>query len=112
MAVLVANLVNPVQVTTSTATLYTVPSTPSSTVLGRARIRFTNTDTGSHSITAYAVPSGGSATVTTCFLNAEAIAANSHLDSDVPLLGPGGTIQAKADAADISAAPLDGILFS
>lgn len=112
MAVQVTALFNPTQLTASAVTIYTVPATPLTTVLARARVRFTNTDTTSHSVIAYAIPNGGSATVTNCFVNSEAIAANTHLDSDVPLLGPGGVIQAKADAAFVSMFPLDGILFS
>lgn len=112
MAVQITNLFNPVQLTSTAVTLYTVAATPATLVLTRGRIRFTNTDSAGHSVTAYAIPSGGSPTVTNCFLNAEAIAANAHLDSDVPLLGPGGFIQAKADAANVSASPLDGVLFS
>src|ERR1700722_12677096 len=112
MAVQIVTLFNPVQLTGTTALLYTVPGTRATTVLGRARIRFVNTDTTSHSVVAYAVPALGSPTVTNCFLNSEAIAPNSHLDSDVPLLGPGGSIHANADAADVSALALDGILFS
>lgn len=112
MAVSIINLFNPVQLTSTAVTLYTVPATPVTNVLQRGRIRFVNTDTAVHSVTAYAFQSAGSATVTTTFVPGVAIGANSYLDTDVPVLGPGGVIQAKADSANVSATPLDGILFS
>lgn len=113
MTVSVVNLFAPVSLTTTAVTLYTVAATPPTLVLARARLRFTNVDSAAHSVTAYAIPFGGAATVTNCFVNAESIAGNSHLDTDVPLLGLSGFIQAKCDVNnDVSAAALDGVLFS
>jgi accessory colonization factor AcfC len=46
-------------------------------------------------------------------MNAEALAANAHVDVDVPLLGPGGTLQALADVtSDVTITALSGVLFS
>ena len=88
-------------------------ASPSTLVLSRGRVRFTNTSAGSRAITAYAVPSGGSAGAGNCFMNAEALAANAHVDVDLPLLGPGGIFSAFADVAnDVTVEPLDGLLFS
>jgi hypothetical protein len=113
MAILIAPLFAPSQLTASAATIYTVPATPATSTLSRGRVRFTNTDTASRAITAYAVPSGGTAGVSNVFMNAESLAANAHVDVDVPLLGAGGTIQAFADVASkVTIHALDGILFS
>lgn len=113
MALLFSQLFAPTVMTTSAATLYTVPSSPASSLLKNGRMRFTNTDTASHSITAYAIQSGGTATAANCFANAETIAPNSHLDIDVPALAAGGFLQAKADAAtSVTAFALDGVVFS
>ncbi len=93
-----SKLFGPIVLTTGAVTLYTMPATPANAALSGGRVRFTNTDSGSHSVTAYAVLAGGAAGAANCFLNAEPVAANAHLDVDLPVLGAGGFIQAKADA--------------
>lgn len=99
--------------TTSAATLYTVPATPSSLLLRGARMRFTNTTAGPITVTAHAVPSGGAAAVGNAFVYTKSIAAGEYLDVDIPLLGPGGFIQALASAnTSITATALAGALFS
>jgi hypothetical protein len=99
--------------TTTAATLLTVPAAPSSILLRGARIRFTNTTAGPITVTAYAIPSGGTAAAGNAFLSAKSIAAGDVYDSDVPLLGPGGFVQALASAnTSITATPLAGALFS
>lgn len=113
MAVLITSLFASSQLTGSATTFYTVPSQPTTTVLSRGRVRFTNTDSASHAITAYAVPSGGAAGVGNVFMDAESVAANSHVDVDLPLMGPGATLQAFADTASkVTILPIDGVLFS
>jgi hypothetical protein len=113
MAVQVTTLFAPTQLTASAATIYTMGSSPSTLALTNGRVRFTNTDSGSHQVTAYAVPSAGTAGAGNCFMNAEAIAPNTHLDVALPLLGPGMTFQAFADAASkVTVTPLNGILQS
>jgi plastocyanin len=113
MAVQVLQLFAPVELAAAAATIFTVPSLPSTTVLARGRVRFTNTDTASHAVTAYAIQSGGSAVVADCFMNAESIAPNTHLDIDLPVLAAGGFMQAFADTANkVTVLQLDGTLFS
>lgn len=113
MTVQVTQLFAAAQLTGSAATYYTVPAQPAQVVLGNARLRFTNTDTASHTVTAYAIQSGGSASAANAFLNAESIAPNSHLDVDMPVLAASGFLQAFADTnAKVTMFSLGGILFS
>jgi hypothetical protein len=113
MAIQITQLFAPSQLGVAAATIYTVPLSPPSTVLMRGRVRFTNTDNGSHAVTAYAIQSGGTASAANCFLAAESIPPNSHLDVDLPVLASGGLIQAFADVAGkVTITQLDGVLFS
>jgi len=113
MAISITNLFAPTVLTAAAATIYTVPTSPTTIVLARGRVRFTNTSAGSRAITAYAVPAAGSAAAGNCFMNAEALAANAHVDVDLPLMPAGAFLQAFADvASDVTITALDGILFS
>lgn len=113
MAVSITNLFTPVQLGATVTTIYSVSTTPKTNVLSRGRVRFTNTDTVPHAITAYGVPAGGTAGASNAFMNAESLGSNDHVDIDVPLLGPGGTLQAFADMANtVTIHAIDGILFS
>lgn len=113
MAVQVTPLFSPTQLAASVGTIYAMPTSPTTLALAQGMIRFTNTSAGSRAITWYAVPSGGTAGASNCQMNAEALAANAHVDISVPVLGPGGSIQAFADAAnDVTISCLGGNLFS
>lgn len=113
MATAITSLFASVQLTGATTTIYSVPAAPPTTVLRLGRVRFTNTDTVTRAVTAYAVPAAGTAGATNQFMNAETIAANAHLDVDLPLLGAGAFLQAFADVTlKVTVLPLDGILFS
>lgn len=113
MAVQISQLFPATVLTAAAATIYTVPANPTTTTLSRGRIRFTNTSGATRAITAYAIQAGGAAGPANCFLNAETLTMNNHLDVDIPVLGAGGFIQAFADVTnDVTAFQLDGILFS
>lgn len=108
-----SNFFAPTVLTTSAATLYTVPTTPTSALLRGGRMRFTNTTAGPITVTAHAVPSGGSAAVGNAFVNAKSVAAGDYLDVDVPIIPAGGFIQALASAnTSITAHMLSGSIFS
>lgn len=93
--------------------IYTVPSSPSSLTFYGGRVRFANFDTVTHSVTMYAVPSGGAPATSNEVLAAKPIAANDFIDVDVPILGPGMTIRALADAgAAVNMSQLAGFLSS
>ena len=94
-------------------TLYTVPSTPASTILRNGRVRFTNTTAGFVTIQAWAVPAAGVAANSNCFLPQTSIGVNGYIDVDVPVIAAGGMIQAQAGAAtSVTATCLDGFLQS
>jgi hypothetical protein len=113
MAIQISPLFNPQVLGTAAATIFTVPAAPASLTLARGRVRFTNTSGAAVSVTAYAIPLGGTAGPGTAYLNAESIAQNTHLDVDLPVLGPGGFLQALASAVtSITVHLLDGVLFS
>lgn len=114
MTIVFSQLFAPNQVDNAAAeTLYTVPATPTNSILRNGRVRFSNPTAGAVTIKAWAVPSAGSATDTNCILPTVSIAANGFLDVDIPVIAAGGTIQAQAGAAtSISATCLDGFVQS
>lgn len=113
MAIQVTQLFAPTLLTGSAATIYTVPSSPSTTVLKGGRVRLTNVDTAARAVTMYAIQSAGSASDTNTTLKAETIGPNTHLDVDVPMLAASGFIQAFCDSANkVSIQCVDGVLFS
>lgn len=98
---------------TVAATLYTVPTTPAGQGLFAGRVRVTNIAVSTHSVTAYAIPQGGTAAAANCFINGEAIAPNNHADFDIPNLAAGGFIQMLADtAASLNVSALNGVLVA
>ena len=113
MALSFIKLFDPNQVDASVESLYTVPSTPATTILRNCRVRFSNTTGGSVTIKAWAVPQGGSATDSTCCLPLTPISSNEYLDVDIPVMSVGGALKAQAGAgASITASCLDGFLQS
>ncbi len=103
----------PTVLTTAVQTLYTMPSTPSSSLLRGGRMRFTNTTAGAVTVTAYAVPNLGTAGTGNAFASAFSVPANNYLDVDVPILPAGATLQALAGAsASITAHMLAGGVYS
>lgn len=99
---------------TAANTIFTVPTTPTTNAFARGRIRLCNTDSGgAHTPTVYAVPFGKTPAAQYAFISAKSIAASDFLDSDVPVLGPGDFIAAKADAGnDVTISLIDGMLFA
>ena len=57
--------------------------------LRNGKMRFSNTTNASKTLTAYAVPFGGSAGSANAFMTAESLAANTHVDVDIPMLAAG-----------------------
>lgn len=113
MTVQVVQLCAPTELTTSAATLYTVPTLPPQVLLMRGRLRFTNTSGSAVTVTAYGIPSGGTAGVGNNFCPGISIPPNSNLDVDVPVLAAAGFIQALASVGSVvTVSALDGVLFS
>lgn len=94
-------------------TLYTVPATPSTSLLRNGRVRFSNITAGAVTIKAWAVPVSGTASDTNCCLPTVSVNANSYIDVDLPLMKAGDFVQAQAGAASsITSALIDGFLQS
>jgi len=108
---------SPTVLGTAASVLVTVPTSPTTTLLRGGRMRLTNTTGGAVTVTVYAVPYvapyGGVPADGNAFLKAKSIAANDYLDVDVPIMGPGATLQALASAgSSITAHMLAGSYYS
>lgn len=113
MTIAFIQLFAPVQVGSSATTLYTVPATPTSSLLRNGRVRFANTTGAAVTIKAWAVPNGGSEADSNVFLPTYSVPANDYVDVDVPVIAYGGKIKAIAGAAtSITATALDGFIQS
>jgi hypothetical protein len=113
MTISYSNFFAPTVLGVAAATLFTVPTSPSTTLLRGGRIRLTNTTGGAVTVTLYAVPLAGAAAAGNAFVSGKSIAANDYLDVDVPLMAAGGFVQGLAGAAtSITAHMLAGSLFS
>lgn len=114
MALNFSKLFTPKQVNNAAAdTLFTVPSSPSNTVLRNGRVRFVNTTGAFVTIKAWAVPNGGAAADSNVCLPTTSISVNGYVDLDLPMLSAGDFVQAQAGAAtSITAQFIDGFLQS
>jgi hypothetical protein len=113
MTVQVIQMFTPTQLSTAAVTLYTFSAGGTGAVLSRGRIRFVNNSASATTVTAYDIPSGGSASATTTFCPAKQIVAGDTLDVDVPVIALGGTIQALSPAGTaVVAHALDGVIFA
>ena len=115
MTISYSNFFVPTVLTTTAATLFTVGATsaPASTLLRGGRIRFTNTTASPVTVTAYVVPSAGTAAAGNAFVSGKTIAANDYIDVDVPVMPNLAFLQALAGAAtSITAHMISGSLFA
>jgi len=94
-------------------TLFTIAASPASNLLRNGRVRFANVTAGAVTIKAWAVPAAGAAADANVVLPTLSLAANSYVDLDLPLVGPGGFVQAQAGAvSSIAACSIDGFVQS
>lgn len=108
MALFYSKFFEPVVLTTSAATIYTVPS---GQIARGIVVRFTNTAAGIVNFTCYAVPSGGSAAAGNTVALAKSIAPGDFFDLIIPTLKAGDFIQALASAGtSITAHFIQGVL--
>lgn len=113
MALTIAQLFTPTVLPNAVAVLYTVPASPSSTVLKNGRVRLTNTTAGPVTVTLYADAAAQASGAGNCFLNAVSIAANGYLDVDLPTMKAGDTLRGLASVAtSITMHELGGVLYS
>ena len=108
MTVSYSNFFTPTQLTSTAATLFTVPVQPTTTLLRGGRMRFTNTSALAATVTAYAVPAAGTAAATNAFVSSKTIAAN-----DLPVLPAGAFVQALSGTlSSITAHMISGSYFA
>lgn len=113
MTIAIIQLFTPTVLTTSATVVFTMPTSPTTSILRNGRMRFLNTTASPVTVTAYAVPKAGTASVGNAFLAAQSIAANAFLDTDIPVLAEGDFVSALASASTaVTASELDGVLFS
>ena len=104
----------PIILTTTGQTIYTVPANPTTNLLRGGRVRFANSSGSAVQVSAYAVPVGSSAeSPGNVFAPNISVPSNAFIDVDVPLMGPGDSINAVAGAASaITMSAINGALFS
>lgn len=113
MALSYSKMFEPVQLTTSLVTLYTVATTPTTNLLRNGRVRLSNTTAGAVSADVHAVPFGGTASDTNAVAKGISITANSYIDIDLPIMKAQDFVQAKAsEATSITIHAIDGVVFS
>lgn len=96
MAITIKRLFAPAVLGTAAGTLYTAPA---NTVMAGGQILLLNTSASAVTVTAYAVPAGGTAADGNAFLKGKSLAAGDFLLLDVPILAAGDFLQALASAA-------------
>lgn len=113
MAITYLKFFQPTVLTTSAATLYTVPASPATNLLRGGRMRFTNTTNAGVNVDAYAVPVSGAAGAGNAFLFGKSISPNDYLDVDIPYIKAGDFLQALASTgSSITVQIISGSLFS
>ena len=114
MTISYVQLFEPIVLTISDQTIYTVPLQPNTNLLRGGRIRFANSSSSAVQITAYAVPANASpSSPGNVFAPNLSVPINGFIDVDVPLLGPGDSIQALAGSGSaITVSAINGALFS
>jgi hypothetical protein len=113
MTISYTNFFAPTVLTTSAATLFTVPASPGTSLLRGGRVRLTNTTAGAVTATLHAVPPAGAAADGNAILKSKSIPANDYLDLDLPIMPAGAFLQGLAGAAtSITAHMINGSIFS
>ena len=113
MTISYSNFMAPTVLTTAAVTLFTIPATPTTTLLRGGRMRLTNTSVLAATVTLYAVPAAGTAVAGNAFVSAKSVAANDILDVDLPIIPAGGFVQGlSGTATSITAHVLSGSYFS
>lgn len=113
MALTISQLFTPVQLPNAVAVLFTMPTTPTNSVLKNGRVRLTNTTGGAVAVTLYADVAATASSAANEFFPAKSVPANDYIDVDIPTLKAGDTLRGFAGAAtSITMHELGGILYS
>ena len=101
MPVQVVKLFDAIELGVTVTSLYSLSSMDTGTTLANGRIRFANTDSAQHTVTAYAVPYGSTPGSGNAFLFSVPVPGNSYLDTPIPELTAGGSVQALANVGGV-----------
>ena len=113
MALTISQLFTPVQLPDAAGVLFSMPTTPTSTVLKNGRVRLTNTDASVLTVTLYADVAATASSAANCCLNAISIPPNDYIDVYIPTLKAGDTLRGFAGtAATVTMHEIGGILYS
>ena len=113
MALTISKLFTPVQLPNASSVLFTMPSTPATSVLKNGRVRLTNTSASAVPVTLYADVAANASGAANCFLSASSIAANGYMDVDIPTMSAGDTLRGFAGTASvITMHDLGGVIYS
>lgn len=113
MALSISQLFQPQQLPTSVGVLFSMPTTPATSVLKNGRVRLTNTTGGIVAATLYVAPAATASSAANCCLSAVSIAANGYLDVDIPTMAAGDTLRGLAGAAtSITIHEIGGVIYS
>jgi hypothetical protein len=113
MALTVTQLFGPIQLAASVAVLYTMPTSPATSVLKNGRVRLTNTSMLAVPVTMHAAPSATASSAANCCLSTVSIPAGGYLDVDIPTLIAGDTLRGFAGTASVvTMHELGGVIYS
>lgn len=113
MALSFLQLFGPTVLPNAVGVLYSMPTTPTTSVLKNGRVRLTNTTAIAATATLYSAPAATASSAANCFLNAVSIAPNSYLDVDIPTMAAGDTLRGLAGAvSSITMHELGGVIYS
>ena len=113
MALTVSQLFSALQLPSSAAVLFSMPTAPASSVLKNGRVRLTNTSASAVPVTLYADTAANASGVENCCLSAVSIAASAYLDVDIPTLKAGDTLRGFAGTANVvTMHELGGVIYS
>ncbi len=103
----------PQLLTSAAALIFTVPADPGTDLFEGGIVRFINTDVTGRTITAYAVPAGGSPLPANCVAFSMTVGTAVPIDVQLPLMGPGDMLYALASVTGVvSISQLGGILIT
>jgi hypothetical protein len=113
MTILFTKLFQPSVLTTTAAAIYTVPASPTTSLLGNGQVLLTNDTASTIAVSLWAVPSGGSNLQANLFFPAIGVAAYQTQLVNVPQLGAGDALWASAGTSSaISIAAMNGVIQS
>lgn len=113
MALTISRLFAPTVLPAVVGVLFSMPTTPASSVLKNGRMRLVNTSGAAVTVTLYADASANPSAAGNCFLSAQSIAAGAYLDVDIPTMVAGDTLRGLASAgSSITVHEVGGVIYS